>query len=646
MPLNADTTCITTSAIPERIVYGLIGFYCCCVLITSIRSFIVLKRSNDDWVKLRCCRKFVMWIKDIWRRKKCYLEMFPYIFDQATDIGVIIAFYSISVAQQNDSDICSDLNMTAAFWVSAGIMAVYRIVSSVQIFVYTKSYRQLLFQLLDIEFLHALMVNYKSKKSRNCVNDPCQPQQWISMMEATFESAPQAIVQFIYLWLSGLLFTSFGVVHISFIWSIITIVLRNSMDDKNVFSNALSDKLKARLREDNISETEWQSEPSRWIILFPLRLIDITNRIFVLGFCYISMPWYIFVPVNAFEIVALLGIAIKMKRFDRLNHYVRCELDWRFIAERILIHLIFAVVYLFVASGRNSLSVVAKILRINYPLLVLVTFVVPTLLVSGIFYTVHKKMEWFNVMNMKYFNKIEMFHSSRNIDHLIDSRHWSDILDLLLFGFSYTPNQMLEKYPNLLNLVSEDFETGEQFLNYLMNGLELTIDKYQNIWCGTIQAIENKHKERKQGIMQKIFKKENDRDANIDVNDEKEFDKIFNFLQTVLENDVCAENMDKMLNATTSLNKRTILHILVRKRKGKKFLDEIVEHKALDPNIYDKFNETPLHIATNCKEDNVSISLTHSLLRNGNIEINVSNISSNNETPLHYSIKNESPNIC
>ncbi len=198
----------------------------------------------------------------------------------------------------------------------------------------------------------------------------------------------------------------------------------------------------------------------------------------------------------------------------------------------------------------------------------------------------------------------------------------------------------------ILNEYYTDFQTGQAFLNYLMGGVEMSIDKFRDIWSGTLQAFDNKdsdfttEKEKKLDD-KKLAKKR--KELN------EEFDGIIEFLKKLLSNDNIQndqKSLQMLLNSRTTEKHRTILHILVLKRVGKNFLDELCINGSINPNITDKYHETPLHIVTKTQEDTQSISMTQSLLNNPKTEINVTNISSDNETALHYSIKYESPALC
>lgn len=122
-----------------------------------------------------------------------------------------------------------------------------------------------------------------------------------------------------------------------------------------------------------------------------------------------------------------------------------------------------------------------------------------------------------------------------------------------------------------------------------MDGAHLDIDKYKNIWCGTIQAFENKDidNDYKESIKDKKI-------INITNNkNDQDIEKIISFLKRLMLSN--SNNIEKLINCKTSHNERTILHLLVIKRKGKEY--------KLNPNIYDKFNETPLHYITKYNEE-------------------------------------------
>ena len=81
-----------------------------------------------------------------------------------------------------------------------------------------KSLSHLIFQLLDIELFRALYINYLANKT-----EPCDPQRFITAIEASLESAPQTLIQMIYLVGQFIRFKYYCInLLLSSLWSIIS----------------------------------------------------------------------------------------------------------------------------------------------------------------------------------------------------------------------------------------------------------------------------------------------------------------------------------------------------------------------------------------------------------------------------------------
>ena len=132
--------------------------------------------------------------KDIWQKKKCFLPIIANIFDQSSDIGVIIALYTLSMQEKERQD-CEYVNAFYLFLSSLTFFVFYRIISSVAVFIGTKNIMFAIGQFL-FEFMlyRAVWVNYILK-----CNEPCSPQKWIQNMESMLEAFPQLIIQMYFL---------------------------------------------------------------------------------------------------------------------------------------------------------------------------------------------------------------------------------------------------------------------------------------------------------------------------------------------------------------------------------------------------------------------------------------------------------------
>ena len=135
------------------------------------------------------------------KQKRMYLSIIPHILDTATDIGVILQFY-FYLETQNDCQIkILNLDANILFILSLLSLIVYRIITGIYLFFafmqqsIVKALMKFILSLLDLEIISTIKINIKCQSER--ANNP---QRLIEIMEGCFESAPQAIIQTVYLW--------------------------------------------------------------------------------------------------------------------------------------------------------------------------------------------------------------------------------------------------------------------------------------------------------------------------------------------------------------------------------------------------------------------------------------------------------------
>eukprot|EP01084_Bolivina_argentea_P019950 37121_1 len=223
-----EKDCSTSSIINRNVTIGYAVVYCLVFTIVSAYSYYFLMKYNVKFGEKSCMRKLQMWLKDCWKRKRCYVPILTHLFDQITDISVAIQFYELAMTKYyNDWYECGGLNIWYLFIITIGSMIIYRIISALLIYQNSnKSIKRVFSQLADLELFRALYINYLCDKI-----EPSDPQRWITSMEASLESIPQALVQSIYLvktetfWSSPLIVISL----VSSIWSIISKLIS---DDK------------------------------------------------------------------------------------------------------------------------------------------------------------------------------------------------------------------------------------------------------------------------------------------------------------------------------------------------------------------------------------------------------------------------------
>eukprot|EP01084_Bolivina_argentea_P303117 523273_1 len=153
-----------------------------------------------------------------------------------TDISVAFQFYELATDELVSHDewaACNGLNMWYLFILTILSIVVYRIISGYLIFIYTnKSFTRLASQILDIELLRSLYINYLCGKT-----EPCNPQRWITSLEAALESTPQALIQLVFLVKTNSFNPQNLLVLISLASSLWSITSKLIADDKTIIED-------------------------------------------------------------------------------------------------------------------------------------------------------------------------------------------------------------------------------------------------------------------------------------------------------------------------------------------------------------------------------------------------------------------------
>eukprot|EP01083_Nonionella_stella_P080552 221420_1 len=215
----------TPDSIPNSVTIIYVTLYGFLMLFVSIHSFRELDTFN-----------LKVWLKDIWKRKSCYIPLVHHIFDQVTDIAVAIQFKQLAERKAGQWDDCNGLNINYLFTLTVLSMVSYRLISSFSIGTYTASWTYATLQLLDLQIFKALHVNYICDK-----REPSEPQRWIQTLEAVFESSPQALIQLIFLIKTGSGATDNVLIVISLISSFWSIAAKFVADDKSIVQNEAKD---------------------------------------------------------------------------------------------------------------------------------------------------------------------------------------------------------------------------------------------------------------------------------------------------------------------------------------------------------------------------------------------------------------------
>eukprot|EP01083_Nonionella_stella_P043723 118003_1 len=279
-PVMSEQACTSDSVLPTWISIGFIIAAGLMLVITSwfsfqhvssrLKSFKYAQNPTETrkvpskWADASIVRKLRLWFMDIWKRKSVYVPLISHLSDTATDFAAVVEFGQI--ARQYSSDQCG-IDVWYLFGLSLGAMILYRVISSITIWRITESWKRVISQLIDIELYQILWLSH-----RLGLQSKSSPQRLISVMEAVFESAPQSMIQVLYLLKTGRF--SSNIIVASSILSFINLTLTIIVDDKQ-FSN-----IKFSLPWKNMKVF------SKWLSLYIFRILDVPSAALIYVFFF------------------------------------------------------------------------------------------------------------------------------------------------------------------------------------------------------------------------------------------------------------------------------------------------------------------------------------------------------------------------
>eukprot|EP01084_Bolivina_argentea_P148558 259681_1 len=297
-------SCSTSSAVSIYISITVASIYVLVLLSVSIYSYNFLLEFDEKFQTSPLLKKCKSWFKDVYKRRRCYLPIITHLADQVTDIAVIVQFGELALST-TPSD-CGGLNMYYLFGLSILVLLIYRVVSSVLIYLSTKMFSRLIIQFLDMELFRALYINYLCDKG-----EPCSPQRWITSLEAVFESSPQALIQTIFL-IKTKSFSGSPVIVISLCFSLLTIISKIISDDR-IISVVGARYISFNKRFCSCSCISWL-----YLIRYLWRIFDVSTRIFIASLIWLGLGgYYLFISL-IIETVILLVICVCSKRSEFL----------------------------------------------------------------------------------------------------------------------------------------------------------------------------------------------------------------------------------------------------------------------------------------------------------------------------------------
>ena len=272
------------------ITYGIIN----CFLIIALLVY-VYRSSELNQYETRSKR---LWstIKSVKSKRSCYFPLITHVFDQATDIGVIVEFYQLWQSEiKYGNDICIDVNGLYLFVLSIGCLFLYRIVSSLLVLYRTKSIARGVLQFFDVLLFDTIYINYKHDSS-----EPSNPQKWLQFLEATFEAFPQSLIQLFFVFKTS---NYNDTVILSLIFSMFSLMNKIITDDKPAFTQE-----KGKYPNIKLSLKSFQKWTINkyYVIRVTFRIFDVLYRLLLLSLFWIFLGGFSLFVILFVEIIVHL----------------------------------------------------------------------------------------------------------------------------------------------------------------------------------------------------------------------------------------------------------------------------------------------------------------------------------------------------
>ena len=140
---NENAACLEKSEdyyfISQTVVTYYLSIFSGCIVVASIVYFLQLKQNKSIYV-VDTCSAIKAYFKLLYRLRYTYGSIFTLLFDQTSDIAVIVQFAFLSIAERNynknnnGDDLCLNINMTYIFSASITILIFHRFYSTYLIF--------------------------------------------------------------------------------------------------------------------------------------------------------------------------------------------------------------------------------------------------------------------------------------------------------------------------------------------------------------------------------------------------------------------------------------------------------------------------------------------------------------------------------
>ena len=271
---------------------------------SSLLALIVLSYSSFKQTSVFSMKTFG---KDLWSKKKCFFPFVANIFDQSSDIGVIISLYLLQQDELEYDHDCAGINASYLFYLSIMFFLLYRIVSGISVYFGTKNIYFSLGQFLcEFMIYRAIWVNYVLQ-----CDEPCSPQRWLQNMEAMLEAFPQLIIQMFFLiqttdvdsnTIGAQLFILFSIII-----SLLSLTNKAVSEDKPLFNSPQWQQAKWKCKPPFIKKNP------QYLIRVLFRIFDVSSRVIIIVLVWSVLGGTILAIIGVTEFIFLIAITIYEK---------------------------------------------------------------------------------------------------------------------------------------------------------------------------------------------------------------------------------------------------------------------------------------------------------------------------------------------
>ena len=115
--------------------------------IASLHSIGTKEQPSKELQEMSCSKMFRLWMKTTWKMRNIYSSFAVHVFDFTTDLLVITEWYNAENGKNNTVD---HIDSRLMAWSSIGILIFYKIISTIAVYLTTKSAVRALAQFLDL----------------------------------------------------------------------------------------------------------------------------------------------------------------------------------------------------------------------------------------------------------------------------------------------------------------------------------------------------------------------------------------------------------------------------------------------------------------------------------------------------------------